>query len=286
LPGYGAGTVPVSSREVSLPLSRVRLAVLAVLLLASVLAVATYGPSSAASHRGHRPSAHGVDVSWPQCRGTVPSHLPRQRPRYAVLGLTDGAGFTANPCLAGQVTWAEQHHVPTGAYLVPTYPTPAQTTAAGTGPFGRCAVTKVPGCRLRNAGAGEADDAVDVMHAAGLRPPIVWIDVEGRDQHPWHTRTPWEDRAVVAGVVRGLQHAGIRFGVYTTGYMWREIVGPWRLDVPNWLPVGNASRRSARRMCSTTATGGPTWQVQWTTWLDHDMLCPAFSSPGERRIAR
>lgn len=147
-------------------------------------------------------------------------------------------------------------------------------------------MTETPGCRLRNAGAAEAGDAIAVMRGAGMHPPIVWLDVEGRTALPWHSRRPREDKALLQGVIRGMRRDGVRFGVYTTGYMWRVIVGGWRLRVPNWVPAGTSSIRDASRMCRSTATGGRTVMVQWTTRLDHDMVCPAFSRQGRRLIAR
>ena len=55
----------------------------------------------------------GADISWPQCpRGMgIPqkqgqgSPMPLDAARYVILGLTNGPGFYANPCLASQVAW-------------------------------------------------------------------------------------------------------------------------------------------------------------------------------------
>src|SRR5436305_15222241 len=72
-------------------------------------------------------------------------------------------------------------------------------------------------------------------------------------------------------------------GVYTTSYMWHAIVGGYRLNVPNWLPVGHGDGPRALGMCRTTATGGVTWLVQYTRSLDHDLTCPVLNAvPGRR----
>src|SRR4051794_10570659 len=81
---------------------------------------------------------HGYDVSWPQCSshgdGTAARSMPSSGRNYVILGLTHGAGHTVNPCLPAQLSWAKAHHVPVGAYLVPSYPTSEQIAAASTGP--------------------------------------------------------------------------------------------------------------------------------------------------------
>src|SRR4051812_3181316 len=73
---------------------------------------------------------HGFDVSWPQCRGSQAHHVPQGSPRYVVLGLTHGAGHTANPCLGDQISWARDRGARIGGYLVPSYPDRAHRRAA------------------------------------------------------------------------------------------------------------------------------------------------------------
>src|SRR4051794_18460250 len=132
--------------------------------------------------------SHGYDISWPQCSssgdGSRAATLPAPASSaFVILGLTHGMGHTANPCLGAQLSWAASHHVPVGAYLVPSYPTSRQLAAASSGPFGRCGSGTV--CRLRNDGARQAADALAVMHRAKVPAPMVWVDVEFRHVHPW-----------------------------------------------------------------------------------------------------
>ncbi|HEU5034526.1 MAG TPA: peptidoglycan-binding protein [Mycobacteriales bacterium] len=217
---------------------------------------------------------HGFDVSWPQCQGAHAGHLPAGAPAYVVLGLTHGAGHTANPCFGEQLTWARSRGALVGAYLVPSYPTGRQREAATTGPFGVCTTLQ---CRLRNDGAAQAIDALEVMHAAGASVPMVWVDVEFRS-HPTWSRHDDRNRAVLQGVFRALREARIRFGVYTTAYMWQHLTGGWQVRVPNWLPAGNGSAATARSRCRKTATGGPTWLVQYTREWDEDLTCPVMDA--------
>jgi hypothetical protein len=216
---------------------------------------------------------HGYDVSWPQCSGTSARNMPSNDPAYAILGLTDGAGHTVNPCLGSQLAWAQEHGVQVGAYLVPSYPTSAQRAVAEVGIFGVCGQSVI--CRLRNDGAAQAADAVATMHNTGMRAPMVWLDVEFRHFRPWSSSNA-RNRAVLSGAVAQLRRLHVKFGVYTTSLMWHDIAGNYRLDVPQWLPSGNGSAKRTKPMCEQTATGGPTWIVQYTRGLDQDLTCPAL----------
>jgi peptidoglycan hydrolase-like protein with peptidoglycan-binding domain len=232
--------------------------------------------SVAIGHPSAQLSRHdiaGYDVSWPQCSGSSAHHMPAGRPSYLILGLTDGRGHTANPCLGSQLSWARTHGARTGAYLVASYPTRLQRRLARDGLYGDCGRSKR--CRLRNEGAAQAADAIATMHAAGVNSPRIWIDVEFRHSYVWthHNRA---NAAVIQGIVGGLEAADVPLGVYTTGYMWHAIVGSYTLDEPNWLPVGHGGPKQALAMCGTTATGGPTWLVQYTRSLDSDLTCPAL----------
>jgi hypothetical protein len=218
-------------------------------------------------------STRGYDVSWPQCSGTTAVHMPAGHPSYVILGLTNGSGHTVNPCLASQLDWARSQGVRAGGYLVATYPDRAQRRTARLALTHPCARMKI--CVLRKDGAMQARDALATMQATGLHAPRVWIDVEFRHIHPWTHHHP-ANAAVVAGIVRGLRSAHKPMGVYSTSYMWHAVVGGYRLNVPNWLPVGHGGPRKASRMCETTASGGVTWLAQYTRALDLDLTCPVL----------
>jgi hypothetical protein len=226
---------------------------------------------------------HGYDVSWPQCTGkNGTGHGARTMPsggaKYVILGLTHGAGHTINPCLGAQLSWARTHHVPVGAYLVPSYPTAAQLAAANTGPYGRCGSDTA--CRLGNDGARQATDALETMQRQGVPAPMIWVDVEFRRSPAW-THNHANNARVIDGVLSGLQTAQMPYGIYTTSYMWSHIVGSWKVRAPNWLPAGSGKPDDAKAMCSHTGTGGTTWIAQYTHTLDQNLTCPSMdATPG------
>lgn len=55
----------------------------------------------------------GADISWPQCpkgigipsRPTEGKPMPKASTTFVIVGLTNGPGFTPNPCLAKHVAW-------------------------------------------------------------------------------------------------------------------------------------------------------------------------------------
>lgn len=249
---------------------RARLLVLLAALVAAVL------PGSAgASVLPTTSTAYGADISWPNCakglQGSVRPSLglpmPTRTARFVVIGLTDGPGFSANPCLASQVAWVRARHLWAGAYAVTSYPTAAQLARYG----GRGTTVQ----RLRSAGAAEARLAVARMHRAGLRPPVVWVDVEPVRSAPWSSSTV-RNNAVVDGALAAYRAAGLRVGLYSYASAWRSITGGRQLrTVPTWVPSGGALSSSALARCRQRSfSGGPVYLAQWTVAdRDRDVAC-------------
>lgn len=253
--------------------ARFRAAVVALLIGLTTFGVADVPVATAASST----YTHGFDISWPQCNGRSASHLPGGRQAYVILGLTNGTGHTVNPCLRSQLRWARAHHAKTGGYVVASFPSRRQRLRAGH----RAHCGGRVYCRLLHDGANQATDALRTIRRVHMRSPMVWLDVEFRSTHSW-LRHKRYNRAVIEGMVTRLRRAHKRFGVYTTGYMWRHIVGHYRLRVPQWLPSGRSSARRTKPMCRQTATGGRTWLVQYTRHLDEDLTCPVLDATRSR----
>jgi hypothetical protein len=250
------------------------------LLLAALLLAVVASPSRAAV-----PSVEGADISWPNCpigmgipeRPTEGRPMPLDTARFVVLGLTNGPGFTPNPCLASQVAWVRAHGRSSGAYAVTTYPTSAQLAQYG---------GHGPGLqRLFRAGAAEANVNLRTMRAAHLATPMVWVDVEPVKVRPW-SATPARNNAVIDGAVAAYKAAGLRVGFYSYAYGWRQITGGRRLPTyPTWVPSGNDQRASALRKCSVASfSGGPVLLAQWTVaQRDRNVTCPSYSSAAQVR---
>lgn len=220
----------------------------------------------------------GYDVSWPQCPGGLP--LPPTTTQFVVIGLTRGLPFTENPCLASQVTWAAQNHVPAQAYTMAAFPTAAQLTQYGSqGPW----TTSTRAAQLSNVGYAEARFALASLAAAGLSTSMVWIDVEPRPAQPWPASTAAqqpENRLVVEGLMRGLRDAGVSYGIYSYLSAWQSITGSWRLPgVPVWSPAGHLDYPTeAQDACTQPSfSGGHVYLAQWTDDVyDYDITCGTY----------
>lgn len=227
----------------------------------------------------------GGDVSWPQCppglgipeKRTLGLPMPVDAAEFVVIGLTNGPGFTVNPCIADQLAWVRQRRLLVSAYAVLSSPYGDQLARhGGQGPYdGGTALGA-----MRNVGYQQARAAIATMQRTGLRTPIVWLDVEPVPSFDW-SGDQQANAAVVEGAARGYTDAGYRVGVYSTAYLWAEIVGDLRLGVPEWRAAGETSQAEALRRCGPdrVVQGGQAVMSQWVMdSRDFNITCPGTSS--------
>lgn len=252
------------------------LATTALALLLSPLSPATAAPLAPSATT----ATVGGDVSWPQCpvgmgipsRRSLGLPMPGATAQFIVIGLTNGPAFTPNPCLATQVAWARERSLPTSTYAVATWPTARQLARHGTkGPYAGTTLRS----RLRNVGYAEGRYNLARLASVGLTVPHVWIDVEHYSIRPWSS-SKRNNRAVVRGIVRAYQDAGVATGFYSTTLQWPDIVGTVRWGLPEWHTAGPRSKAVALSRCTERSfQGGPIVLAQWwTDTADHDLVCP------------
>jgi hypothetical protein len=258
------------------PVHRRLLLVLAVLLSGAAVSV----PASASVLPGATTRAYGADISWPNCpkgmgiptRPSLGLPMPTAAAQFVVLGLTNGPGFTRNPCLASQVSWVRDRHLWAGAYAVTSYPTAAQLAAyGGSGTAAQ---------RLFRAGAAEAQYSIRAMRRAGLRAPLVWVDVEPVTSAPWSASAA-RNNAVLNGAIAAYRGAGLKVGLYSYAYAWKQITGGRQLPtVATWVPSGSTLRSAAVARCGQRSfSGGKVYLGQWTVDdRDHDITCSGVTS--------
>lgn len=228
----------------------------------------------------------GGDVSWPQCpKGTgIPQKqgkglpMPLPTAEYVVLGLTNGPGFTPNPCLADQVQWAKDNDVLVSVYAVSSYPSAATLRDEGAnGPYD--ASTTIG--QLKNVGYAQARFNIGTMATVGLLSPIVWIDVEPVPDFEWSGNLR-ANAAVIEGVARGYVDAGFRIGVYSTPSLYERVVGDFDLGgVPEWRAAGQTSKAEALDRCGDdwSIQGGTAVMGQWVAaQRDQNVTCPGIAA--------
>ncbi len=228
-----------------------------------------------------RARVFGADISWPQCpkgmgipeKRTQGQPMPTEAAEFVVMGLTNGPSFVANPCLADQVAWAKERNLMVAAYAVTSYPDRQTLKALGDeGPFdGRTRLGA-----LRNVGYQAAGFNLVSMAEAGLRTPIVWIDVEPVASFEW-SDDPVANAAVVQGVVRGYRDRGMRIGFYSIPTLWQLVVGDLAFGAPEWRAAGETSLDEALRRCRSdwSFQGGKAFLGQWVEDnRDRNVTCP------------
>jgi hypothetical protein len=226
----------------------------------------------------------GADVSWPQCpKGMgIPEKrsqglpMPVDEAEFVIIGLTNGPGFTPNPCLADQVAWVQERELMASAYAVSSYPN-AETLEkySWDGPYSGADLKG----QLRNVGYQQARYNMETMAGAGLQTPVVWIDVEPVASFEWSS-DPAANAAVVEGAARAYTDAGYAIGIYSTPYLWEEVVGDFSLGVPEWRAAGQTSQREALNRCGEewSIQGGAPILGQWVaTNRDHNITCPGVA---------
>lgn len=231
----------------------------------------------------------GADVSWPQCprgmgipeRRTLGMPMPLPQAEFVVIGLTNGPGFTANPCLAAQVAWVRERRLMAAAYAVASRPDDAAVAEhGGNGPYDGS--TRLGA--LANTGYQQALSNVAGMRKAGLNTPLVWVDVEPVPDFDWGTDVV-ANAAVVEGAVEGYSVAGYRVGVYSTPHLWAAVVGDLALGLPEWRAAGQTSRTEALSRCGAdwSIQGGEAVLGQWVEdRRDQNVTCPGQ----EQRLGR
>jgi hypothetical protein len=226
----------------------------------------------------------GNDISWPQCpkgmgipeKRTLGLPMPVPEAKYVIIGLTNGPGFTPNPCLASQVQWVKERNLLAGAYAVTSYPDDRTLEQyRNQGPFDGGTTLGA----LSNVGYQQAKYNVATMRRAGLTSPVIWIDVEPVPTFVWSSDTT-ANSAVVRGVARGYTDAGYRIGAYSTQALWQTVVGDLRLGIPEWRAAGQTSREEALRRCGPERMyqGGQAVLSQWVeASRDFNVTCPGTS---------
>lgn len=205
----------------------------------------------------------GYDVSWPNCSATAPSH-----PSFGIVGVSDGTGYSQNPCLAREVTWFPSINlfVNTGWYnqSVHINPTSPKVCAAGDN-----------NCLAYNYGYNAGLYALSYATSQHVQSSAWWLDVE--TGNTWNTDVV-QNQNSLQGEYDALVANGVStVGVYSTTAQWQSITGSWRNNWPSWGATTWTSPSGALTYCTGHQfTGGPSYFMQYkakSSRLDQDVAC-------------
>ncbi|MDB5168960.1 MAG: hypothetical protein JWO41_316 [Candidatus Saccharibacteria bacterium] len=256
------------------------------LLLLTLITVGLSGasPVYAARPVASTPVLLGNDISYPQCRKSLPKGQA-----FGIVGVNNGLANTTNPCFATELSWAQASSGKTGQDKAALYVNTANPGLTGswwptsnyyggttvTSPYGTCDGSDNAACAYMYGYAKAYDDA----NVRGVSNPAAykwWLDVE--------TTNSWEankaaNTADLEGMTAYFQSIGARVGIYSTSYQWGQIVGPTTSTsnlngLQSWL--AGASSSSAKSYCSLAplTSGGTVSLTQYVSGgLDYDYSC-------------
>jgi hypothetical protein len=237
-------------------------------------------------------STVGYDISYPQCNSSFPS-----APAFAIVGVTGGKPFSANPCLGtgdgpSQLQWAGMN---AQLYANTADPGPTLSTHWPNGQTSpqQCNTASNPGSDTAecaydygwNAGSDSYQDAVNAYVSLGwaspgsTRTPVAnawWLDVESANS--WSSNTTFNVNEL-QGEADYLKSVGASsVGFYATASDWHTITGGTTsfAAYKSWIP-GAGSLSQAQANCSGGGiTGGGVALAQYPSGgFDADYQCAA-----------
>ena len=266
-----------------------------VIVVALVTSLTTIAPALAGTPLS--PTATGFDISFPQCSEPLPPS-----PGFGVVGVNGGKPFSANKCLARELTWAmgAVNGAPAfyanadnpGPANTANWPTKQQTPRVCSGATSvACSYDygwNAARYAFANAVNAERDDGAPSPTAAAVAASW-WLDVETANK--WETleygrssATGTYDEASIAGMIASFENIGIAsVGVYSTSQQWGVIAVRTEATfpmVPVWL-AGFGSVAAAEVGCTTASfTGGRVGLIQYgSLGYDGDYACGLLNTP-------
>jgi hypothetical protein len=257
------------------------MAVFGSLAIAGASTVPAYAASTSTKPNGN-------DVSFPQCRKTLPAAHA-----FGIVGVNDGRADTTNPCLTSEMTWARHSSGPTrqpkvslyvntgepGKHKVADWPRNNHDPISGTAvrdPYGKCAGKDDRACAWQfGRNMAELDARIRGISKPGRY--RWWLDVETITT--WDAST-WNNRADLEGMVSYFHRIGAAVGIYSTTFQLHKILKIipstsvlYRLA--DWIPGARTLAQAQANCRSAPLTGrGVVTLTQWEkSKIDHDFSC-------------
>lgn len=212
----------------------------------------------------------GVDISWPQCAGNeAPPSSDYTGDNFGIVDVTDGLGYSTNPCLAGEAADFTSNelslYVNTGWDINSAHNT-------GTSPD-TCEANDVD-CEAFDYGYNAGLYAYGAALSLGITSPTWWLDVE--TDSTWSNNTIQNQNSLQGEHDALLAEGATTVGVYSTTAQWQGLTSSWQNDWPSWGATTWTTAPEAATYCTGHEfTGGPSYLMQFTPTeqLDQDYAC-------------
>jgi hypothetical protein len=235
------------------------------LLIAAVVAGVAWAlfPAVALASPLYPTGTTGYDVSWPNCSATAP-----RNPQFGIVGVSDGTGYSQNPCLVQEAAWfpSINLYVNTGwndqsVYLNPNSP---RVCAAGD-----------QNCLAYNYGYNAGLYALTYANSQNVHASAWWLDVE--TSNTWNSDVT-QNQNSLQGEHDALVANGVTtVGVYSTTAQWTSVTGAWSNNWPSWGATTWTTAKQALTYCTGHQfTGGPSYFMQFKPkgqGFDQDVAC-------------
>lgn len=198
----------------------------------------------------------GFDISWPQCPPGMPIQTPVDVPAFAVVGVTGGKAYTANPCLADQYRWARRAKVQAQLYT--------NLNSMPRDYHDEHCVARDSSCSAYWYGFGAAEQAVAYARSQKADTDAWWLDIE--IENYWSPDTALNAR-VIQGAVDYLHAVGKEVGIYSTPFQWHEIAGDFAPNLRTWT-AGASDLADAQHRCNNPRYAFAGGQVKLVQYID------------------
>ncbi len=207
------------------------------------------------------------EYSWARMASAAPPTL------YVNLNAPYGSTVAGHTAAPKDCTNAPSATVSTGF---------TQTTAS----TGTSAYPEPSTCEAYNYGWNAAADAYAYAKSNSVYDTFWWLDIE--EANSW-SANPAVNDATIQGALDYLNGRGLKAGIYSVPYMWKEIAGDSFIPtervngaafpVPTWFPIGINTQVGATNACATKTSfikGSPIWILQYEldhTAIDQNIAC-------------
>jgi hypothetical protein len=229
-------------------------------IIGSTFVSLVFFSSSAFAQGIYIPGTVGSDISWPNCSTRIPSGS-----KFGIVGVTDGLGYSTNPCLSKETTNYSNLslYVNTGwdSSSIHVNPTSPHVCVAGDN-----------NCLAYNYGYNAGLYAYNAASTAGIHSSTWWLDVE--TDNTWSTNTIQNQNSLQGERDALVASGATTVGVYSTTAQWDSVTGSWLNNWPSWGATTWKAANQAKTYCTGHQfTGGATWLIQFTGQVDQDYAC-------------